>query len=219
MDPTNPTGHDDHMPSGPPAPEVIARGYELDTYDTRSVLSVPLLVILFFVLAFGTVTIIFSFIAYPKSDGSAHPIASETNKAPLNDRLKRNYRGPTNGSGQPGLEGAKQLTGGEMARAMQQKPLPGSDVNTTEPSYASQRVAKDRNPALFADGPGKLPFDKSGELSNEALKAYFPVQAAGTAPANSQFLPTGSNAGRGAEGSVVVVPELPKPPAPKGGKP
>lgn len=217
---------DDHDRIGPPAPEVIARGYELDTYDTRSVLSVPLLVILFFVLAFGTVTVLFNVIAYPKPDGSAHPIASETNKAPLTDRLKRNYRGPTNGSGQPGLEPARPLHRGELARAFTQTPVAGAEGNSPELHPEDLRLARDKFPALYAEGAGKLPFDKSGELSDDALKAYFPVQAAGTVPANSRFLPTGSNAGRGAEGSVVVVPELPKPPAPpvppvppKGGKP
>ena len=41
--------HDDHDTSGPPAPEVIARGYEEDVYDTKTVLSVPALVVFFFV--------------------------------------------------------------------------------------------------------------------------------------------------------------------------
>src|SRR4051812_36506717 len=67
---------DEHDTSGPPAPEVIKRGYEEDVYDSKTVLSVPLLVILFFVLAFGTVSVIFYFIAYPKNgDPNAHPQA------------------------------------------------------------------------------------------------------------------------------------------------
>src|SRR3569832_1081831 len=93
MTTTNANHADDHGPSGPPPAEVIARGYEADGYDTRSVLSVPLLVILFFVLAFGTVTVIFSFIAYPKADPKAHPGAVERNKAPLDQRYARIHRG------------------------------------------------------------------------------------------------------------------------------
>ena len=49
-------------------PETIARGHEIDAYDTNSVLSVPLLVVLFFVLAFGTVSMIFYFI-FPSEAG------------------------------------------------------------------------------------------------------------------------------------------------------
>src|SRR4051794_37984981 len=98
---------DDHSPHGPPSPEVIARGYEADVYDSKTVLSVPILVILFFVLAFGTVTVIFSFIAYPKSDDRAHPRAAGRNKAPLDDRLARIDRDPDKGNGQPRLEPLK----------------------------------------------------------------------------------------------------------------
>src|SRR5262245_37438289 len=89
MQPTNPNrpSADDHAPMGPPSEETIKRGYEADTYDAKSVISVPLLVILFFVLAFGTVTVIFRFIADPKPDQRAHPYAAERNKRPLNERL------------------------------------------------------------------------------------------------------------------------------------
>ena len=64
---------DDHDVSGPPAADTIARGHEIDAYDTTSVMSVPLLVVLFFVLAFGTVSVIFYFIFPNPADPQAHP--------------------------------------------------------------------------------------------------------------------------------------------------
>ncbi len=59
---------DDHSSFGPPPQEVIKRGYEADYVDTKTVLSVPILVVVFFVLAFATVTGIFSFIAFPPKE-------------------------------------------------------------------------------------------------------------------------------------------------------
>jgi hypothetical protein len=220
MSSTNPThgGHDDHMPSGPPADEVIKRGYEADTYDARTVLSVPLLVILFFVLAFGTVTILFSFIAYPKSDGKAHPVAAERGKEPLNDRLKRIDRGPNNGTGQPRLEPLK-LRDGE-SRAITRPELPVSEGNSPELHPEDLRLSKDKFPALYSEKAGEYAYDKIGAMSNDKLKELFKVQGNGTLPGRSQFAPTGANAGQGAEGSTVPLPAFPAaPPAPKGGKP
>ncbi len=64
---------DDHDISGPPDAATIARGHEVDRYDAMSVFSVPLLVVLFFVLAFGTVSVIFYFIAPSTADPTATP--------------------------------------------------------------------------------------------------------------------------------------------------
>ena len=77
---------DDHDMSGPPPAETIARGHEIDKYDTTSVLSVPLLVVLFFVLAFGTVSIVFYFIAPSPSDPNVNPQARDWNKEEINER-------------------------------------------------------------------------------------------------------------------------------------
>src|SRR5580698_10287950 len=101
-DTTNPHGGSTpRSPTDPHAgavdPAAIKRGHEIDTYDTKSVLSVPLLVVLFFVLAFGTVTIVFSFVSKSEVDPKANPQAVAENSPPLNerlDRLKRNGGGP-----------------------------------------------------------------------------------------------------------------------------
>ena len=52
-------GADDHGGIGPPSAEATRLKYEPDRYDATSVISVPILVIVFFVLAFGTTTVLF----------------------------------------------------------------------------------------------------------------------------------------------------------------
>ena len=225
MSSTNQPKADDHAPMGPPAAEVIARGYEADVYDAKSVLSVPLLVLLFFVLAFGTVTIIFSFIAYPKNgvNPKAHPAAAERNKAPLNERLDRTHRGSKDVD-QPRLEPLKLRSGD--ARAIPRPELSVAEGNSPELHPEDLIPTKERFPALYVTGDGKYGLDKTMSLDDEALQALFPVQKAGTQPANSRHVPTAANAGRGADESLVVIPGTPKipvpaptpAPPPKGGK-
>jgi hypothetical protein len=204
---------DDHGGlSGPPPRDVIARGYEADTYDTRTVVSVPLLVILFFVLAFGTVSLLFAFLAYPKPDPKANPQAVARDAAPLNDRLSRIYRGSKDGGGQPRLEPLRLRSGNE--RSITSPDLPVSAGNSPELHPEDLRATSDRYPALFATGDRKYGLDKTLNLSDAALTQLFPVQKVAESPVDSQHVPTGSNAGRGAHASVVVAPGPSLPPAP-----
>jgi hypothetical protein len=210
---------DDHSPHGPPPQEVIDRGYEADVYDAKTVLSVPLLVIFFFVGAFSVVSVLFWVIAYPKSDGKAHPAAAEHSKLPLNERLKENYRGPKDGTGQPRLEPLK-LRSGE-SRAITRPELPVSDGNSPELHPEDIRVSKDKFPALYTTGGNKVGLDKTMALPADKLKALFPVQKDPSNPVSSQHTPTAANAGRGADESLVTTPGPTKPdaappPKPKG---
>jgi hypothetical protein len=202
---------DDHDRMGPPSEETIRRGYELDAYDTKSVISVPLLVILFFVLAFGTVTIIFSQIAYPKKgDPGAHPAATERNKRPLNERLAGIGRDESTKQTreQPRIEPLKQRTGGELARAITRPET--AEGNSPELHPEDLRVTKERFPTLYESGGGKHGIDKVMGLTDDKLKDVFKVQQNGTKPLDSRHLPSASNAGRGAEESVATPPAAPK---------
>jgi hypothetical protein len=143
---------DNHGGSGPPDPATIARGHEVDAYDAVSVLSVPLMVILFFVLAFGTVTVIFYFIAPSVTDPGAHPQAVERNSEDLNKRLDRIHRGGE--VDQPRLEPLK-LRAGE-ARAITRPDLPTG--NSPELHPEDLRPSPTNTPELFRGGwadPGK----------------------------------------------------------------
>lgn len=203
---------DDHAPMGPPSDETIRRGYEADVYDAKSVISVPLLVILFFVLAFGTVTVIFRFIAYPKPDQRAHPSAYERNKRPLNERLAgigHDGQGGKSTREQPRLEPLKQRSGGEYARAITRPET--AEGNSPELHPEDLRITKARFPELYQTGGGKVPIDKVMDLGDSQLKALFPVQSDGTQPIGSQHVPTAANAGRGADESEVILPTAPEP--------
>jgi hypothetical protein len=217
---------DEHGTSGPPAAEVVARGYEADVYDPRSVMSVPLMVILFFVLAFGTVTTVFYFIAPSPTDPRTHPQAAERNKAPLNERLDRIHRGGE--VDQARLEPLKLRSGDP--RAISQPSLPTG--NSPELHPEDLRPTKDRYPGLYSTGwadPGKavgrIGIDKAMSLNDDAIKKLFPSKN-GPRPIDSQHVPTAANAGRGASESRVTLPAVPeekkedkKPDDKKDGKP
>jgi hypothetical protein len=208
---------DDHGGISGPSPEAIARGYEEDVYDSRTVLSVPILVVLFFVLAFGTVTIIFGFIAYPKGDSRGNPQAVERNKRSLNDRLKDNDRGLSDtktGDGQPRLEPLRLRS--RNSHAITSMELP--EGNSPELHPEDIRPTKDRFPALYAAGADRVGLDKVMGLSNDQLKSLLPT-APGAGPLiDSQHTPTLANAGQGFAESKVIVPPLPKSAEPKEGE-
>jgi hypothetical protein len=208
--------HDNHGLSGPPPKEVIERGYEADVYDSRTVLSVPLLVILFFVLAFATVSIVFYLLAYPKPDQRIHPGAAARNNRPLNERLSDNERGPKDGTGQPRPEPLKRLDDRYDPRMITRPPLPVSEGNSPELHPEDLRVSPERFPALYGSGPNKVPLDKTMALDNELLGKLLPARKPPDAPIGSQHVPTAANAGRGAAESVVQMPGTPppQPPAP-----
>jgi hypothetical protein len=214
MQPTNPNqpAADDHAPMGPPSEETIRRGYETDTYDAKSVISVPLLVILFFVLAFGTVTVIFNFTYRAKPDPRVHPAAAERAKRPLNERLAgvgHDGQGGKSTRDQPRLEPLKQRSGGELARAITRPET--ADGNSPELHPEDLRATKDRYPGLFQTGGGKYGIDRvMGVTDEKALKALFPSSGPAIPADASQHVPTAANAGRGGEPSVVTLPPVPK---------
>jgi hypothetical protein len=206
-------------------PATIARGHEIDTYDKKSVLSVPLLVVLFFVLAFGTVTIVFNYVSKSIVEPFANPEAVKDNSAPLNERLGRiesasdgTSEKPTNrSSGEPGSQPRLEplrLRKGD-ARGMTQ---PETETgNPPELHPEDIRVSQKNTPELYESGPvgndksaRRIPIDEAMKL---ALKNDFPVQkdVEETKAPKSAHIPTESNAGRGASESVAEPPKLPKP--------
>jgi hypothetical protein len=211
--------HDNHGSSGPPTKEVIERGYEADVYDTKTVLSVPFLVILFFVLAFLTVSAIFAIIAYPPGDPNARPLAVQQHQRRLNDRLMDNNRGPNHGTGQPRLEPLVIRDDKIDPRAITRPALPVADGNSPElhpeDLIVSGKEGEKKYPALYGPLAKGIGLDKTMGLDDKTLARLFPVQKNGVGPTGSQHVPTGANAGRGAAGSTVVVPgPQPKAPAP-----
>ncbi|MBY0457144.1 MAG: hypothetical protein K2V38_07395 [Gemmataceae bacterium] len=209
-DPTNalapkPPGqpsHDDHDTSGPPSDATVKRGYEEDTYDTKTVLSVPLLVILFFVLAFGTVTVLFSLIAYPAADPKAHPQAAERNKRSLNDRIRavgEDREHPVR------LDQIDVLTdNGKVDGRMITRPKSAQD---NSPQVHPENVGLKPGDRPVADAVLGLDADKAAKT----LAALFPSGGRPPLdPAASQRVPSWANAGRGAFASTARPPQAPK---------
>jgi hypothetical protein len=186
-----------------PSEAVIKRGYEEDRYDATSVISVPILVIVFFVLAFGTVTVVFRFIRTPGEDPNAHPMVVERNNTPLDERLDWIHRGGK--IDQPRLEPLRRLNTNEGdPRAITRPPL--ADGNSPEFHADDIHPSPENTPALYQSGwtdPNKT----SARLTiDEAMKVWlapknklFQVQKPGMEPPNSATIPTAANAGRGRE--------------------
>lgn len=209
------TNHGHDAPAlGAPDQETVKRGYEADTYDAKSVLSVPFLVILFFVLAFGTVTLLFRWLAYPAGDPNAHPGATARNKASLNERMARIHRGGE--VDQPRLEPLRIRTGDKDESRSITRPE-AKDGNSPELHPEDLIPTKERYPALFKTEANKYGLDRTLELSDAALANLFPVAKAGTKPGSSLTAVTGSNAGRGVSPELpkVETPALPPIPVPK----
>ncbi len=202
---------DDHDRSGPPDPAVVRRGYEEDNYDTRSVISVPIMVVGFFVLAFGTVTILFRYLAPTPDDPRAHPAAVDRNAQPLGERITKL---PRRGR----LEPIKIRTGNDQAitRPEVQAGL-GVDENSPE-IHPEDIVPSPKNtPTLYQAewlGAGKqfarITIDDA--ISLAAKSGALKSAEGGTRPLASDRVPTGSNAGAGFGDSKAVPPALPNPP-------
>jgi hypothetical protein len=226
-DTTNPQHGGTAIPhAGGVDPAAIARGHEIDSYDSKSVLSVPLLVVVFFALAFTTVTIIFSFVSKSLVDPNANPQAVADNDKPINEKLgeiDRSSGGPTD---QPRLEDlrmrkgdARGITQPEMEKGnspfLHPEDIHPSETNTPE-LYKTGPVPGDK-------GASRLRIDEAMRVALETKK--FPTtEAKGTAPPSSEHVPTAANGGRGAADAIALPPKLPDPvevkkqPEPAGGK-
>jgi len=194
---------------GPPNPAAVKLGYEPDGYDTTSVMSVPVLVIVFFVLAFGTTTILFAYLTRSQDYSGAHPQAAERNKAPLSERIGRINRG-TGEVDQPRLEPLRIRDD----RGADPRAITRPETKTGNPPYLhpeDSRAEPGRTDELFAKARGKS-LDK---VISEASPKDFPVQKQGTKPTPSWHLVSAMNAGRGADHATAEPPPLPNPPEPK----
>ena len=182
---------DNHGGGGAPAEAVIKRGYEEDGYDAKSVLSVPVLVIGFFVAAFTSVTIMFAYFRHTPVDPMANPQTVEDNSRSLDQRI-----GATPDRGRP--EPLKRLNpNGGSPYAITRPAL--QEGNPPEYHPEDIRPSPTNTPTLFEAQwvePGKfarvpLPDAKALAMKSGMLKA----REGGARPRPSWEVPTGSNAG------------------------
>jgi hypothetical protein len=198
---------DDHGPSGPPAAETIARGHEIDAYDTRSVVSVPLLVVLFFILAFGTVSVIFYFIFPSSEDPTAHPMAAEDNKKEITERNDEVTA--------PRLDNFRHLQGHSRSMSSLEKPTGNSPWIHPE----DLRVNPTNTPALYMTGwtnagktNARISIDDAMELAAKKESNILKARSTSAVPNGSENVPTAANAGRGDGSSKAVPPKDPNAP-------
>jgi hypothetical protein len=202
---------DDHDRSGPPDPAVIKRGYEEDNYDTRSVISVPIMVIVFFVLAFGTVTILFQFLAPTPDDPRAHPAVVERNDQSLPKRIAELPRrgrlepmrirtGNSHAITRPAV--ADGMAANENSREIHPDDIIPSPTNTPT-LYKSEWLGTGKQ---FA----RITIDDA--MAAAAKADLLKAAPDGTRPPASNKVPTAANAGVGFGYSKAVPPALPNPP-------
>ena len=189
-------------------PAAIARGHEADGYDTASVVSVPLLVIGFFLTAFVVTTGVFWYATKREAaDPNTHPEAAARNAEPLNTRLNRIYRGGE--VDQPRLEPLVLREDGSQTYS--RKPL--AQGNSPQIHPEALRVSKENTPALYVAGwvdQGKkiarIPIDEAMKVALKDKDGVLKAAKTDTKPVESQFRPSAANAGRGAGESKVVAP-------------
>lgn len=192
-------GHEEPIVAQP-GQEALARGHEPDGYDPASVWSVPILVIVFFVLAFVTTTILFYYLAPSPERPDVHPLAAERNKAPLDERLARITRGGE--VDQPRLEPLRIRTGDARAITRPEAPV----GNSPEIHPEDLRPTPTTTPDLYRTGwldPNKtaarVTIEQAMHLALE--KNVFAVRKEAVTVPSSVQLPTAANAGRGAASS------------------
>ena len=85
---------DDHGGGGGVDPAALRAGHEPDVFAVKPVLSIPLAVLVSFVIAFAVATGTFFYFrgVAEKPDPLADPLAVERSETPLNDRLLRTER-------------------------------------------------------------------------------------------------------------------------------
>jgi hypothetical protein len=163
------------------------------------VLSVPLLVVLFFVLAFGTVSVIFYFIFPSQTEPGAHPMAIERNKKGITERHEQ--------IPDPRQDNFRALQGNSRSITSAEKATGNSPLLHPE----DIRVNPINTPSLYKTGwseTGKVARISIDDAMDMAVQnkdnKVLPVNKTPERPRDSIDDPTASNAGR------APLPQVPR---------
>jgi hypothetical protein len=206
------------------SPAALRAGHEPDVFKVAPILSIPVAVVVTFVIAFAVATAVFFLVIRPGAteDPFAHPEAVARNRAPLNQRLARIDRAgadtnlPPREVDQPRLEWLRILEADGQTTTRPELPVGNS------PEIHPEDVAYDRYPGLQKGGwvePGKvarLPIGEAIRLAatDKGLNAQlFPVRKDPSRPVPWPDRAQESNAGR------TEPPPAPKVDAPKDAAP
>jgi hypothetical protein len=114
-------------------PEAVKQGFEQDTVHVRTILYVPIVLVIAFAFAFGTVTLIINYMREPSKTPPANALAAERDSAPLPERIERISSDPKEKPAyrQPRLDGLDRLK--TNIDPMTNKPVPPW-VESTQPT-------------------------------------------------------------------------------------
>ena len=208
MSSTNSHGHDMEPALGTTNPDAIRAGHEPDAFAVKPIMSIPLAVVVTFVIAFSVAAGAFAYFnAPPPKDQFAHPDAVARSEEGTNERLARTERAgleknPKREVDQPRLEPLQMLEKDGMYFA--RPPLPrGNSPEIHVDDIKPDRVADLHTSGLNADKKfAHIPIDEARKLVVE--RKLLPVNKNGSKPTPSSEQPTAANGGAGIE------PKLPK---------
>lgn len=211
---------DEHGGGGGVNPDSIKAGHEPDAFAVKPILSVPLAVVVTFVIAFAVAAGVFAFVMAPKpADPFAHKDAIKRGEEALNERLARTERqglesNPRREVDQPRLEPLRRLESNGQFYLRTAMPTGNS------PEIHPDEIRPDRVAALqqaaYVDKDKKyarIPIGDAMKLATEnkeLQKSLFPVQKAPSPVVRTTDRPTPASAGHG------LLPPLPKEPEQKG---
>ncbi|HJZ56485.1 MAG TPA: hypothetical protein VKE74_16080 [Gemmataceae bacterium] len=193
---------DEHAGGGGVNPEAVQAGHEPDAFYVAPILSIPLAVVITFVVAFTAATIAFLYLTAPRTDPLAHPGAAKAADAGTNEQLARVERKGLDGnpdikSDNARLEPLRQLEAD--GKTITRPPLAhGYNSPELHPEDVNPVLRPDKVPTLQTSEGGKLSIaDAMAQATGEKRDAILPVRKDQVRPAPSDRRPSGANAGRG----------------------
>lgn len=205
---------DDSGSGGDVSTAAIKAGHEPDVFYVKPILSIPLAVVVAFVVAFGVCAIVFGIVMVSPTDPMAHPAAVKESELPLNEQMAQVDRVGENANPYVKVDNSRNeanqlledngqtITRLPLQNGYNSPILHAEDVN---PSLRPEKV-----PALTTAAPGTVTIDKAlTEAAGDKKNNVLPVRKDASKPVKSDAKPTGANAGRGPSPRAPKLPEAP----------
>jgi len=192
---------DPHAPddSAGPAqiPEAVMKaGHEPDLASGKSIVPVPLAVLAFFVIAFGTTTALVAWVLIPgKLDKLANPQAVKQNSADLNTRIGRIDHDPKKQEQQPRLEWIRETNLDDQAVNFTAQPTIKGNSPEFHPEDLRPTGKYASELGLDSNDKGMIPIEFAMKIAAEKAKGILPVAEKPVDPTTDPFRPKVSNGG------------------------
>jgi hypothetical protein len=139
---TENTPHDPHAPKTGVDQASVERGHELDTFNVKPILMVPVVLGVAALIAYGVVTIVFNSVVSEMKPSGGDQRAEKKYSAPINERLDRTSSTSDKAEvKQPRLEGLKRYKFGDQP-VFNRSFLPEEEGNS--PEYHPEDMRADR---------------------------------------------------------------------------